>query len=841
MAIITLNPTILSLDFSRLPTIDSVFGSASLVLDAFFTAVSSDPDGVPSSVTSSKVSYTNPSYGGYRFTGSASASLDSFGDFTSVSFSASKLVVNDGSGTTTFALAASASYNYLNDSYSASLKVTSTSYSGSDGSTWQLTGGVNASESNSNPNGTFAETYTSLSLGNGSDKLTFTGSISFDYDGNSSGAITAISGTVGGSAISLTGLSIDAETFSFFDLQSGIDGFLPDLLSGSDKITVSAALDRVVEGLSGNDTITGSSGADSIDGGSGNDVVNAGTGDDYIYAGLGDVIDGGTGNDIVDLDGLIDSDGNPLAYDLFDRSGIYTVTGTATALVLTDLASKKTIKFNNVESFVLGGETYSAGKLLAPNSRDVTGDVLLNGDDSGDYSPLGSGLGFVLDDYAVLSGAADLSIFDSESFSSQQNYNPDAGTFNFTFKGSNGSTFTFKDTHVADAGAGGSQTVTYGLTSSNKAVSFSGTSSYSSSYATNSGTTKGTSKSETSFTYANTQNTSSKTDDLSASFKFSESSSYSFNSSNFSFSDTENNTFSAAYSLAGLTLSASGTEKLESVYDGTSTTKGLATVTLTSYTLAYKNPDTSKSADRTQDFSIAFGGTFTTNELTQTQTFTVTNLASENAALKITTAKATLDLSESFQQGGGGGYYGGALNGGSFGSVVAPLLADDSGTVSTDLALSVIDFLGIFRDGEGNDSVLDAANAITIKTTAGAEVYAGAGNDTVTGGTGSDYIDGGAGNDVVNAGTGDDYIAFSSGTDAIDGGTGRDTFVVNDGFEISSVGGSSFSNFTLLNSAGGTSTIKNVEVLVVGTTEYVFTGFSSFASFKSQLLIDLAT
>ena len=836
MATITLNPTILSLDFSRLPTIDSVFGSARLVLDAFFSAISSFPDGDPSSVTSSKVSYTNPSYGGYRFTGSASASLDSFGDFTSVSFSASKLVVNDGSGTTTFALAASASYNYLNDSYSASLKVTSTSYSGSDGSTWQLTGGVNASESNSNPNGTFAETYTSLSLGNGSDKLTFTGSISFDYDGNSSGAITAISGTVGGSAISLTGLSIDAETFSFFDLQSGIDGFLPDLLSGSDKITVSAALDRVVEGLSGNDTITGSSGSDYIDGGAGNDVINAGTGDDYIYAGLGDVIDGGTGNDIVDLDGLIDSDGNPLAYDLFYRSGIYTVTGTATALVLTDLASKKTIKFNNVESFVLGGETYSAGKLLAPNSRDVTGDVLLNGDDSGDYSPLGSGLGFVLDVYAVLSGAADLSIFDSESFSSQQNYNPDAGTFNFTFKGSNGSTFTFKDTHVADAGAGGSQTVTYGLTSSNKAVSFSGTSSSSASYTTKSGTTKGTGKFEISFIYADTQGTTSKTDDVSASFKFSGADSFSEVEGDSTFSLTQNITFSAAYSFAGLTLSASGTEKFELAYDSNGeTTKGLATVTLTSYTLAYKNPDTSKSADRTQDFSIAFGGAFTTNELTQTQTFTVTKLTGENADLKITTASATLDLSESFQQGGGGSVFDG-----SFYSVAAPLLADDSGTVSTDLALSVIDFLGIFRDGEGNDSVLDAANAINIKTTAGAEVYAGAGNDTVTGGTGADSIDGGDGNDIINAGTGDDYIAFSAGTDAIDGGSGRDIFVVNEGFEISSVGGSSFSNFTLLNSAGGTSTIKNVEVLVVGTKEYVFTGFSSFASFKSELLLDLA-
>jgi len=402
------------------------------------------------------------------------------------------------------------------------------------------------------------------------------------------------------------------------------------------------------------------------------------------------------------------------------------------------------------------------------NSRPVTGDTLLNGDDSGDSSPLGLGIFYVFDNYGVLSGAVDLNAFDGESFSSLQNYNPDAGTFNFTFKGDAGSTFTFKDTHVADAGTGGSQAITYGLTSADKAVSLAAAYSLSQSYTTKSGITTGTGKSATSFTYANTQGTASKTDDLSVSFIYSESSTFSNNSANDSFNDTENNTFSAAYSLEGLTLSASGTEKVEFAANSNGeTTKGLATVTLTSYTLAYKNPDTSNTADRSQDFSIAFAGTFAANELTQTQTFTATNLTTEDPDVKITTATATLDLSGTFVDNGG------TVDEGSFSSVAAPLLNDESGSVSIDLALNVFDFLGFYFDEDGtNDSILDAANAITLKSAL--EIDAGAGNDTITGSSGNDTIDGGAGNDSISAGAGNDLIIAGLG-DVIDGGAGTDT------------------------------------------------------------------
>jgi Ca2+-binding RTX toxin-like protein len=53
-----------------------------------------------------------------------------------------------------------------------------------------------------------------------------------------------------------------------------------------------------------------------------------------------------------------------------------------------------------------------------------------------------------------------------------------------------------------------------------------------------------------------------------------------------------------------------------------------------------------------------------------------------------------------------------------------------------------------------------------------------AGNDTIYGGAGNDYVSGGLGNDVLYGGTGDDWLSDSSGSNRIDGGAGDDTIAM---------------------------------------------------------------
>jgi Ca2+-binding RTX toxin-like protein len=59
----------------------------------------------------------------------------------------------------------------------------------------------------------------------------------------------------------------------------------------------------------------------------------------------------------------------------------------------------------------------------------------------------------------------------------------------------------------------------------------------------------------------------------------------------------------------------------------------------------------------------------------------------------------------------------------------------------------------------------------------GAEVYGGAGNDTIFGGAGKDVLDGGAGNDFLRAGSGDSVLIGGGGKDYLVGGNGSDILI----------------------------------------------------------------
>ncbi len=71
----------------------------------------------------------------------------------------------------------------------------------------------------------------------------------------------------------------------------------------------------------------------------------------------------------------------------------------------------------------------------------------------------------------------------------------------------------------------------------------------------------------------------------------------------------------------------------------------------------------------------------------------------------------------------------------------------------------------------GNDEII-----LGRKLTIGALVYAGSGNDTVSGGAGDDTIFGGAGNDYLSGRQGNDYLDGNAGDDRLEDYLGRNTF-----------------------------------------------------------------
>jgi Ca2+-binding RTX toxin-like protein len=525
----------------------------------------------------------------------------------------------------------------------------------------------------------------------------------------------------------------------------------------------------------GADSVTGSNFDDSIDGGAGADSINAGTGDDRIYAGLGDTIDGGSGTDTVDFSKLVDANGQPISYNLFNRNGVYTVTGTPTALVLTDLASKQKINFNNVENFIFNGQTIPAQNLLAPRSRNVSGNELLWGlsaDDSNvdNELPLEMGVDFVLQNLPLTS-YVDLSFFKSDDFSSSKNplYDPDKGTYSFSFTSSAAnnavSTFTYAETNVPESGTGNSLTTAYGLSNATKGITFSGSQKYAETRTTNNNS--GTYNSGVNLGYTNTQGTArDTTDDVALTFKFSETGAWSAGSAGYKQQGTGSFNIGLVQGF-GLTMTLDGLVSYNEAGTDFTDNKTVAfTTTINNYTLSYKDPVATQTSD---NFTINFAGKIVYDALgTQaapgpTQIATLTNITTENFYGKLTTAKAVLDLAEYIDPDDPGR------------GAIFELIQSSSGKVDIDLIDNVASYLGLLDDGPSSaDSILDAANALTIKQVDDEIVYLGAGADTVTGSVGNDKIDGGSGADSITAGKGDDLI-YAGLRDVIDGGEGIDT------------------------------------------------------------------
>jgi Ca2+-binding RTX toxin-like protein len=90
-----------------------------------------------------------------------------------------------------------------------------------------------------------------------------------------------------------------------------------------------------------------------------------------------------------------------------------------------------------------------------------------------------------------------------------------------------------------------------------------------------------------------------------------------------------------------------------------------------------------------------------------------------------------------------------------------------------DLSTASIEFVADFAGGS------DTLNGLS--SSANLEIYAAAGNDTIVGGTGNDFLWGEAGNDTITGGTGNDVLVGGSGADRLTGGAGIDALYGNGG------------------------------------------------------------
>jgi len=76
--------------------------------------------------------------------------------------------------------------------------------------------------------------------------------------------------------------------------------------------------------------------------------------------------------------------------------------------------------------------------------------------------------------------------------------------------------------------------------------------------------------------------------------------------------------------------------------------------------------------------------------------------------------------------------------------------------------------------GGGSDSGPDACNLTEGQGANGDTIIGGAGNDTIFGMSGADYLSGGQGNDTIFGGSGNDHILGGEGNDTLSGGEGED-------------------------------------------------------------------
>jgi Ca2+-binding RTX toxin-like protein len=214
----------------------------------------------------------------------------------------------------------------------------------------------------------------------GTDSSTDTLDASSDTDGVT---IDLSTGTVSGVAGSIVSVSQ-------FEIITG--GSSADTLTGNDS-------DNVIDGGASNDTINGGAGHDSLVGGSGNDSLIGGLGNDTLAGGTGnDSLDGGGGTDLVDYSTYSPITFNTAAGTVFDgtstdsTSGIENLIASSSTPDIIDASGESTGVTINLSTGIASGLT--SGVTTISNFENITGGTggdTLTGDSSSNVINAGAG------------------------------------------------------------------------------------------------------------------------------------------------------------------------------------------------------------------------------------------------------------------------------------------------------------------------------------------------------------------------------------------------------------------------------------------------------------------
>ncbi|RUS59289.1 hypothetical protein EGN72_15210 [Pseudorhodobacter sp. E13] len=106
--------------------------------------------------------------------------------------------------------------------------------------------------------------------------------------------------------------------------------------------------------------------------------------------------------------------------------------------------------------------------------------------------------------------------------------------------------------------------------------------------------------------------------------------------------------------------------------------------------------------------------------------------------------------------------------------VTVTYATNEAGSITDGTATALFSEIEAFNLTEFNDNLNGGVSTLALS------VFAGAGNDTITGGSGADTLHGELGDDVIFGGLGNDSIRADEGDDTVFGGAGNDTIF---GFE----------------------------------------------------------
>lgn len=239
-------------------------------------------------------------------------------------------------------------------------------------------------------------TSTTLTISDGTHRMTFNGSFTYPDDNTVNGTVTATYYYVSGSLVfSVTGMSSDAHQLQIYAETPGdTQETFAYVLSGNDTINGSSGNDVLV-GYNGNDILKGNGGSDVLYGYAGTDTLYGGIGKDVLNGGAGaDTMRGNAGNDVYYVDNTSDKaiELSGEGSDLVKSNVTFTLGANVEALTLTG-ASAINGYGNGLANSMTGNNAANtlAGNLGNDVLRGNGGNDILNGGGGSDNLIGGAG------------------------------------------------------------------------------------------------------------------------------------------------------------------------------------------------------------------------------------------------------------------------------------------------------------------------------------------------------------------------------------------------------------------------------------------------------------------